>query len=72
MSYIKRLKRIISISVNNHWISFNPFVAFKCTTRKVVRQETKFGGLQKKNLQSNVLKKLEIALFLAAIQDTRL
>lgn len=39
MSYIKRLKRIISIAVNNHWISFNPFVAFKCTTRKVVRQE---------------------------------
>ncbi len=39
MSYIKRLKRIISISVNNHWIGFNPFSAFKCTTRKVVREE---------------------------------
>lgn len=39
MSYIKRLKRIISISVNNHWLSFNPFSAIKCTTRKVVREE---------------------------------
>jgi site-specific recombinase XerD len=39
MAYIKRLKRIIGISVNNHWISFNPFSAFKCTTRKVVREE---------------------------------
>jgi len=39
MSYIKRLKRIINIAVNNHWITFSPFSAFKCTTRKVVREE---------------------------------
>jgi len=39
MSYIKRVKRIINISVNNHWISSNPFAGFKCTTRKVEREE---------------------------------
>lgn len=39
MSYIKRLKRIITIAVNNHWISTNPFSAFKCTSQKVEREE---------------------------------
>ncbi|GAA4329288.1 hypothetical protein GCM10023149_33900 [Mucilaginibacter gynuensis] len=37
MSYIKRLKRILSIAVNNKWIAHNPFLAFKCTTRKIAR-----------------------------------
>lgn len=39
MSYIKRVKRIITISVNNRWISHNPFAAFVCTTKKVERTE---------------------------------
>lgn len=39
MSYIKRLKRIITIAVNNQWISINPFSAFKCTSQKVDREE---------------------------------
>jgi site-specific recombinase XerD len=37
MSYIKRLKRILTIAVNNKWIAHNPFLAFKCTTRKIAR-----------------------------------
>lgn len=37
MSYIKRLKRIITIAVNNQWLNHNPFAAFKCTTKKVMR-----------------------------------
>jgi site-specific recombinase XerD len=39
MSYIKRVKRIITISVNNRWISYNPFAEFKCTTKKTSRTE---------------------------------
>jgi site-specific recombinase XerD len=39
MAYIKRVKRIITISINNNWLQHNPFAAFKCTTRKVVREE---------------------------------
>lgn len=39
MAYIKRVKRIITISVNHKWIKQNPFAVFKCTTRKVERQE---------------------------------
>jgi site-specific recombinase XerD len=37
MSYIKRLKRILTIAVNNKWVAHNPFLAFKCTSRKVSR-----------------------------------
>jgi len=39
MSYIKRVKRIIVLSVNNRWLSHNPFAAFVCTTKKVERTE---------------------------------
>jgi site-specific recombinase XerD len=39
MSYIKRVKRIVNISVSNQWLTFNPFAAFKCTSRKVIREE---------------------------------
>jgi site-specific recombinase XerD len=39
MSYIKRVKRIVKISAQNRWISFNPFEAFVCTTQKVSRTE---------------------------------
>jgi len=59
MSYIKRLKRIISISVNNHWISFNPFVAFKCTTRKVVRQELTEDEVRRLAEKKFAIKRLE-------------
>jgi hypothetical protein len=59
MSYIKRLKRIISISLNNHWIGFNPFVAFKCTTRKVVRQELTENEVQRLAEKDFTIKRLE-------------
>ncbi|MDB5141679.1 MAG: site-specific integrase [Mucilaginibacter sp.] len=39
MAYIKRVKRIVTISVDHKWIKQNPFSTFKCTTRKVTRQE---------------------------------
>lgn len=39
MSYIKRVKRIITISVNNRWLSHNPFAGFVCTSKKVERTE---------------------------------
>lgn len=39
MGYIKRVKRIMTIAVNNRWIAQNPFTAFKCTTRKIARTE---------------------------------
>lgn len=39
MGYIKRVKRIMTIAVNNRWVMANPFMAFKCTTRKIARTE---------------------------------
>ncbi|MDT3403729.1 site-specific integrase [Mucilaginibacter terrae] len=37
MGYIKRVKRILTIAVHNKWVTHNPFLAFKCTTRKITR-----------------------------------
>ena len=45
MGYIKRVKRIMTIAVNNRWIFSNPFMAFKCTTRKIARNELTEGEL---------------------------
>jgi site-specific recombinase XerD len=45
MGYIKRVKRIMTIAVNNRWIFTNPFMAFKCTTRKIIRNELTEGEL---------------------------
>ena len=39
MSYIKRVKRIMTMAVNKQWVSANPFSAFKCTTRKIARTQ---------------------------------
>jgi site-specific recombinase XerD len=39
MRYIKNLKKIINLAVNNKWLIHNPFNAFKCTYRKVKRTE---------------------------------
>lgn len=46
MSYIKRVKRIVVLSVNNRWLSHNPFAAFVCTTKKVERTELEEEELQ--------------------------
>jgi len=59
MSYIKRLKRIINISVNNQWISSNPFAGFKCTTRKVVREELTEDELEKLAEKKFSIRRLE-------------
>lgn len=37
MRYIKNLKKIINLAVNNKWLIHNPFNAFKCSYRKVNR-----------------------------------
>ncbi|WPU98449.1 site-specific integrase [Mucilaginibacter sp. cycad4] len=39
MRYIKNLKKIINLAVNNQWMSHNPFNLFKCTYNKVNRLE---------------------------------
>ena len=39
MRYIKNLKKIINLAVNNQWMSHNPFNLFKCTYNKVNRVE---------------------------------
>jgi site-specific recombinase XerD len=39
MRYIKNLKKIINLAVNNRWMSHNPFNLFKCTYNKVNRVE---------------------------------
>ena len=51
MSYIKRVKRIVNIAVDNKWIAVNPFKKFVCTTKKTNRtelEESELGILQKK------------------------
>lgn len=59
MSYIKRLKRIMTIAVNNHWISINPFSAFKCTTQKVVREELTEDEVKRLEEKTFSVKRLE-------------
>jgi site-specific recombinase XerD len=59
MSYIKRLKRILTIAVNNKWIAHNPFLAFKCTTRKVSRTHLSEQELSVLSLKEFKIKRLE-------------
>jgi site-specific recombinase XerD len=59
MSYIKRLKRILSIAVNNKWIAQNPFLAFKCTTRKISRTHLSEHELSVLSLKEFKIKRLE-------------
>ena len=53
MAYIKRVKRIITIAINNRWLSHNPFARFVCAMKKVKRTE----------LESEEIKMLEERLF---------
>lgn len=59
MAYIKRLKRIVSIAVNNHWLGSNPFAAFKCTTRKVEREELTEDEVKRLAEKTFTVKRLE-------------
>lgn len=59
MAYIKRLKRIVSIAVNNHWLGLNPFAAFKCTTRKVEREELTEDEVKRLAEKTFTVKRLE-------------
>jgi site-specific recombinase XerD len=59
MGYIKRVKRIMTIAVNNKWIYANPFMAYKCTTRKTVRQELSEGELYRLASKKFKVKRLE-------------
>lgn len=46
MRYIKNLKKIINLAVNNQWMSHNPFNLFKCTYNKVTRVELEWEEIQ--------------------------
>jgi len=59
MGYIKRVKRIMTIAVNNRWILTNPFMAFKCTTRKITRSELTDGELLRLSAKKFKVKRLE-------------
>jgi len=56
MSYIKRVKRIITISVNNRWISHNPFAGFVRTGKKAERT-----ALEESEIEIPARKKFKIA-----------
>lgn len=59
MGYIKRVKRIMTIAVNNRWVMANPFMAFKCTTRKIMRSELTEKELYKLASKKFKVKRLE-------------
>lgn len=59
MSYIKRVKRIVNISVNNRWITYNPFAGFVCTSRKVTREELTEEEIQRLAEKEFKIKRLE-------------
>jgi len=59
MGYIKRVKRIMTIAVNNRWVFANPFMAFKCTTRKTSRVELSEGELLRLVSKKFKVKRLE-------------
>jgi site-specific recombinase XerD len=46
MRYIKNLKKIVNLAVNNQWMSHNPFNLFKCTYNKVTRVELEWEEIQ--------------------------
>lgn len=39
MAYIKRVKRVMNMAVDNQWLSMNPFRKFVCTSKKTSRVE---------------------------------
>lgn len=38
MKYIRNLKKVMNMAVMNDWITKNPFINFKCSTKKVTRE----------------------------------
>jgi len=38
MKYIRNVKKVMNIAIANEWITKNPFVNFKCSTKKVIRE----------------------------------
>lgn len=38
MKYIRNLKKVMNMAVMNDWIPKNPFISFKCSTKKVTRE----------------------------------
>lgn len=38
MKYIRNLKKVMNMAVMNDWITKNPFISFKCSTKKVTRE----------------------------------
>lgn len=59
MRYIKNLKKIINLAVNNKWLIHNPFNAFKCTYRKVNRVELEWEEITTLAAHEFKIKRLE-------------
>jgi site-specific recombinase XerD len=59
MRYIKNLKKIINLAVNNKWLIHNPFNAFKCTYRKVNRVELEWEEITQLAEHEFKIKRLE-------------
>jgi len=59
MRYIKNLKKIINLAVNNKWLIHNPFNAFKCTYRKVNRVELEWDEITLLSEHEFKIKRLE-------------
>ena len=59
MGYIKRVKRIMTIAVNNKLILQSPFTSFKCTTRKIARTELSEAELTTLAAKEFTMKRLE-------------
>jgi hypothetical protein len=41
MAYIKRVKRVMNMAIDNQWLSVNPFRKFVCTSKKLLAQNLK-------------------------------
>lgn len=59
MRYIKNLKKIINLAVNNKWLIHNPFNAFKCTYRKVNRDVLEWEEVEQLAAHKFKVKRLE-------------
>ena len=39
MAYIKRVKKVVNMAVDNQWLDSSPFSKFVCTSKKTARTE---------------------------------
>jgi hypothetical protein len=59
MRYMKNLKKVVNLAFNHGWIRTNPFNLFKCTYKKVHREELEWEEIHQLANYPFTIKRLE-------------